>query len=165
MYSSAVFLNKAPVTTSQIIAETNQTILSARNDMKKDGGAQKPILSVVNTEMNSLDVIAQYFDPAVESSDEAKKQAVLNSLKDQDPDIEKSVDRIEIIPMATQFGQPTFVGTMPLLQLFKIFFGHHSLAYDVPIQNLLICGYGDLCSSHHHVHRGGERVSSLLQSL
>ena len=58
-----VFLNKAPVTTSQIIAETNQTILSARNDMKKDGGAQKPILSVVNTEMNSLDVIAQYFDP------------------------------------------------------------------------------------------------------
>ena len=149
-----------------IVAPSVNNVISARSDMKKDGGAQSPILSIVPADdNNTLNVVAQYFDPAVESSDAAKKQAIINGIEAFHPDIQNNIDHIDIIPMATQFGQPSFVGTMPLLQLFKIFFGHHALAYDMPINNLLVCGYGPLCASHHHVHRGGERVASLLQSF
>jgi phytoene dehydrogenase-like protein len=150
---------------SQIIAPSTADILSARSDMKKDGGAQSPVLSIMGMNETALDIIAQYFDPVVDSSDDAKTQAITNVLERNAPDIAAKIDSIEIVPMATQFGQPTFLGTMPLLQLFKIFFGHHSLAYDMPISNLLVCGYGQLCASHHHVHRGGARVASLLQSF
>jgi hypothetical protein len=160
-----VLKDNPSVLSSQVIAPSTNNILSARADMKKDGGAQDPILSIVDMNGTILDVIAQYFDPVVESSDDAKKQAITNVLKVTNPDVAQHIDRIDIVPMTTQFGQPTFVGTMPLLQLFKIFFGHHSLAYDIPISNLLVCGYGQLCASHHHVRRGGERVASLLQSF
>jgi hypothetical protein len=143
---------------------TGNDITTARNDLKKEGGAQMPVLSVVAITHNGvdmIDILAHYFDPTLEDT-----TPVIDAIKRAlGADIESLITSITLQPTPSQCGNPNFISTMPLLQLFKIFFGHHSLAYDNPVQNLMICGYGNYAVSHPHVRRGGERVATLLQSL
>lgn len=159
----------------QIIAPSVEYIQQARSDLKSDGGSQKPVLSIVNVSKNTtglspaghivLSVIAQYFEPNLDNDDAiimAVKQSMLENIDGLNDD---NIIHASVHKMPSQFGQPTFNTAMPLLQLFRVFAGHHSIAYDMPIENLVVAGYGGGTANHHHTFNGGERVATLLQSL
>ena len=161
---------------SQMIAPTWDYITTAIDDMKKGGGSQHPILSVVNCSADNatltkdghvvLDVVAQYFDTDVQGDDnhDALAQAVKQVVEQEIPLADGAIKTIKIMKSPTQFGQPNFVGMMPLLQLFKAFSGHHGLAYDFPFENVMLVGYGDGCAPHCHVFDGGARAAALFNS-
>lgn len=161
-----------------IIAPDKEYINTARHDCKHDGGSQFPVMSVINiTGQNPhfapeghyvLDILSHYFDlslPGKEDSAEAQILVTIQALDRFFPGIADMIVHSDAAPMNTQAGQPNFSGSMPLLQLFKIFFGHHSIGYDAPYHNLLIAGYGNEACTHYHVNNGGMRVANLLQSL
>ena len=150
-------------------------IARAKHDMREDGGSQFPMLSIVNISGKNpalakdktavIDVIAQYFEPGLEELDKGPLMAVTQALAKAFPDIESKIIHSEVALPPTQFGQANFIGTMPLLQLFKVFSGYHTMGYDMPIDNLLVAGYGSGTSGHYHVNDGGDRIATLLQSL
>ena len=141
-----------------ISAPSMQYIKIARHDMKNTGVSSHPMVSIVGN-----DIIAQYFD--ADADDGQIVSAVRDVIIKNNPDINHGDLNLKLLPMATQFGQPTFVGAMPLLQLIKVISGYHSIGYDLPLRNLLIAGYGQGAASHYHTHEGGIRVANLLQSL
>jgi phytoene dehydrogenase-like protein len=157
-----------------IIAPNANYVTTALKDMKADGGSQFPILSLVNVSKGSdylapeghttLDVIAQYFVHDLEHQDPILK-AVNQALVKAYPALEGAIVDMSLSSVATQCGLPTFMGTMPLLPLLKIFGGYHSMAYDCPMDNVLIAGYGEGSVGHHHVHDGGERIAFLYDSF
>jgi len=164
----------ADINIPQFIAPAVDYIKNARLDMKSDGGSQSPILSIVSTMGQSelspegtvaLDIIAQYFEPDLNNDDailQAVKQAMIDNIDGLDDD---KIIHTSIHPTATQFGQATFSSAMPLLQLFKVFSGYHAIAYDLPINNALVVGYGMGTANHYHTYDGGERVASVFQSM
>ena len=143
-------------------------------DMKADGGSQYPVLSVVNMSKISsnfapdghatLDILAQYFDSDLDQAEPVLK-AVKQALVRAYPTLNEHIVHMSLHRAPSQCGLPTFTGTMPLLPLLRVFGGYHSIAYDCPIVNILIAGYGDGCTAHHHVHDGGVRVASLYDSF
>lgn len=161
-----------------IVAPSPHYMTEARTDFKKDGGSQLPMVSIVNVTdafagfipdgQFVFDILAHYFDPSMaenESTREAQILVVIQALDKEFPGIADHIIHSNMRVMNTQGGQANFMGGMPLLQLFKIFFGHHAIGYDAPYHNLLIAGYGAEACAHYHVHKGGVRVASLLQSL
>lgn len=159
-----------------IIAPSANYLTQARYDMKKEGGSQYPVLSIIDVTQESpnfaedgvcvLDITAQYFEPGLEIENaEALKAAVIQALWGVDEIIHDKVIYVDVMAVNSQFGQPTFIGTMPLLQLFKVFSGYHALAYDMPIDNVIFAGYGGGTCAHYHTYNGGARVANLLQSL
>ena len=160
------------------VAPSVEYITNARSDLKKDGGSQLAMLSIVNvTDDNSdfcpegqcaIDILAHYFDPALATDAGARDLqilAVIQALDQAYPGISDKIIHSQFRAINSQGGQANFMGAMPLLQLFKIFFGHHAIGYDVPYNNLLIAGYGAGACAHYHVNKGGMRVATLLQSL
>lgn len=157
------------------VAATDGYIAQAKDDMRRDGGSQYPMLSVVNVGrqhpslvgegLHVLDVVAQYFEPGLQDLDEGPLMAVTQALTKAYPEIKDHIHKCEIAIPPTQFGQANFVGAMPLLQLYKVFSGYHAMGYDVPLDNLLVAGYGSGTAGHYHVNDGGLRISNLLQSL
>ena len=155
-----------------LVAPSVDYIKNAYIDTKTDGGPQNPVLSVVSYESSDqgivLDILAHPFDPHLKEGNatvQAVTDSVKNGLKQIDPDIEEKITATEILSCPTLCGQPNFTGTMPLLQLLKVFFGHHSLAYDMPITNMIMAGYGAHTVSHSHVVNGGIRAANLYESL
>jgi len=157
------------------VAPNLDYIAKARQDFQTDGGSQNPILSIINVSekypqmgingQSVLSVIAQYFEHDLDN-DEAILMAVKNALKLQIPDFDISkIVNASLFPVSSQFGQPTFNSAMPLLQLLKIFSGYHAIAYDFPIENAVVAGYGGGTAAHYHTYDGGERVANLLQSF
>lgn len=150
-------------------------VARAKRDMIEDGGSQYPMLSIVNISGRNpslaanntavIDVIAQYFEPDLQDLDKGPLMAVMQALTKAFPDIESKIIHSEVAVPPTQFGQANFIGSMPLLQLFKVFSGYHTMGYDMPIDNLLVAGYGSGTGGHYHVNDGGERIATLLQSL
>lgn len=162
----------ADIIIPNLIAPTVDYIKEARLDMKSDGGSQHPIISIASTIGHSdlspegyvsLHIIAQYFEPDLDN-DDAILMAVTGAMVDHIDglDDDKIIDAT-IHPVPTQFGQATFNSTMPLLQLFKVFSGYHAIAYDMPIDNMVVAGYGMGTANHYHTYDGGERVARLLE--
>jgi phytoene dehydrogenase-like protein len=161
---------------SGIVAPSTSYVQTAMADLKKDGGSQYPCISVVDcsSENQSLvkdghhvyNIMAQYFEEDVQDlgNFDAISQAVKQSVLKAFPDVENNIVYFESVKAPTQFGQPTFIGLKPLLQLYKIFSGHHSLGYDLPLTNMLIAGYGFGCAGHYHTMDGGVRVSGLFDT-
>ncbi len=142
------------------------TAISSRKaltDFKADGGSQYPILSIV-AHGQSLNILAQYFEPDLDN-DEAISQAVKQSLTKINPSIANMIESMSVTPLPSHVGQPNFLGGMPFLQLLKVFSGHHALAYDIPLSNAVMAGYGTGAGAHPHVINGGERAATLYQSL
>jgi hypothetical protein len=98
-------------------------------------------------------------------NDDAIKQAVTQSLNKIIPNIKDNIETVTIAPVGSHVGQPNFLSGMPFLQLLKTFSGHHALAYDLPLSNAIMAGYGAGACAHPHVTHGGERTASLYQSL
>lgn len=163
---------------NQMIASSVDYIAQARNDMKKDGGSQLPFMSVVNVTRDHpefaaqghhvIELLAHYFEPQTEDDQSMQEAQILVAIQALDkayPGISDHVVHSALLPVPSQGGQANFTGAMPLLQLFKIFFGHHAIGYDIPYHNLLVAGYGAGACAHYHVYNGGMRVANLLQSL
>lgn len=163
---------------TRYVAPSVSYVTDARHDLKKDGGSQLPVLSLVNITQSCphfapdghivLDILAHYFDPALDTEELTHEAQILVTLQALDaacPGIADTVIHSAIRPMNSQAGLPGFHASMPLLQLFRIFFGHHAIGYDVPHHNLLIAGYGAEACAHPHIRDGGIRVATLLQSL
>jgi phytoene dehydrogenase-like protein len=166
------------ITAYKMIAPTTDYIYQARSDFKKDGGSQLALLSIANVTQDNLDfapeghyaldILAHYFDPKLSENDDTREVQVLAVIQALDyafPGIADHIVHSTSCAMNSQGGQANFMGAMPLLQLFKIFFGHHAMGYDVPHHNLLVAGYGAGACAHYHVNNGGMRVATLLQSL
>lgn len=157
------------------IATDDAYIAQAKSDMRRDGGSQYPVLSVVNVGRQSpslkddglevLDVVAQYFEPGLQDLDDGPLMAVTQALTNAYPEIKANIKHSEIAVPPTQFGQANFIGSMALLHLYKVFSGYHAMGYDVPLDNLLVAGYGSGTAGHYHVNDGGMRIADLLQSL
>ncbi len=157
-----------------IFASDPDYVTTALQDFKGEGGSQYPVLSIENVSRVSsnfapdghvvLDITAQYFSHDLDKEDPILK-AVKQALVRVNPDLDGAIVNMSMSPVATQTGLPTFTGTMPLLPLLKIFGGYHSIAYDCPMGNVLIAGYGEGCVGHHHVHDGGERIAFLYDSF
>lgn len=171
-------LSRSPEALDQshiFLATDEGYIARAKDDMVQDGGSQFPMLSIVNISRKNpslandnvvvIDVIAQYFEPGLQDLSGGPLMAVQQALTKAFPEIEGAILSCEIAVPPTQLGQANFVGAMPLLQLFKVFGGYHSMGYDMPIDNLLVAGYGAGTAGHYHVNDGGERIAKLLQSL
>lgn len=159
----------------KMIAPSVDYIQQGRIDLKADGGSQDPVISIINVSEDNdiftppahmvLSVIAQYFEPNLDN-DEAMIMAVNHAMVNHIDGLEDDhIIHASVHKMPTQFGQPTFNTAMPLLQLFRVFSGYHAIAYDVPIDNLIVAGYGGGVANHHHTYDGGVRVATLLQSL
>ena len=156
------------------VAADESYIAQAKNDMRNEGGSQFPMLSFVNVSRKNpslardntsvIDVIAQYFDPELEDLNDGPVKAVIQAIAKEYPGFVDKIIHTSIATPPTQFGQASFIGTMPLLQLFKVFSGYHSMGYDMPIENLLIAGYGSGTAGHFHVNDGGVRIANHLQS-
>ena len=164
--------------THRLIAPSVDYITSARNDFKRDGGSQLPICSSINITKNNenfaadghyvLDVLSHYFDPQLIDNKGARDAQIMTTIQALDkayPNMSDAIIHSSIRPMNTQAGQANFTGSMALLQLFKIFFGHHAMGYDIPFNNVLVAGYGNDACAHYHVYNGGVRVANLLHSL
>lgn len=157
-----------------LIAPDVDYITQAKSDMKSDGGAQNPVLSIVEVTKNYpelgagqklLTIMAQYFEPNLDN-DDAIIMAVTKVMTAHISGFHAGdVTHASVHPTPTQFGQPTFNTAMPLLQLFKVFSGHHAIAYDIPIDNAVVAGYGMGTANHYHTFDGGARVANLYQSL
>ena len=161
-----------------ILAPSIEYIINARTDYKRDGGSQLPVCSIINiTKHNDdaapnghyvLDVLSHYFDPQLRNDAGACKAQIMTTIQALAklyPDIPDSITHSAIRPMNSQAGQANIMGSMALLQLFKVFFGHHAMGYDIPFNNLLVAGYGNEACNHYHVYNGGARVANLLHSL
>lgn len=140
-------------------------INNALQDFKDHGMSKQPMISVQPMAGGRLDIIAQYFDPSLADDDTGIAEAVIKAIEASNPSVKGTIKDLRQQPLPTQFGQPSFASALPLLTLFKVFFGHHAIAYDMPVQNMVVCGYGNHSETHHHVQRGGERAANLLQSL
>jgi phytoene dehydrogenase-like protein len=164
--------------TPQIIAPSVDYITSARSDFKRDGGSQLPMCSIINVTHNNgnfapdghyvLDVLSHYFDPTMADDAGACDAQITTTIQALDtayPNFSESIIESSVQPMNSQGGQANFTGTMALLQLFKVFFGHHAMGYDIPFQNMLVAGYGNGACAHYHVYNGGARVANLLHSI
>jgi hypothetical protein len=163
--SLTVTLNQ-PMETG-LIAPSVKYIGQALNDMRAEGGSQYPLLSILKQDEKTYNILAQYYEFGLEvDNEESIKMAVTQAIvKHHDPEFESKIEKIKIDPCATQFGMPSFSSAMPLLQLYKVFSGYHSIAYDTPIANMTFAGYGKACAGHHHMRDGGERVANLYQNL
>jgi|GEM_PF-7049726 len=108
--------------------------------------------------------MAQYFEEEVqeEGNFDAISEAISQAVKQSMPEISDKITYITSEKSPTQLGQPNFIGTKPLLQLFKIFSKHHALGFDLPIANMVFSGYGFGCAGHYHILDGGEKVALLF---
>jgi hypothetical protein len=162
----------------KIIAPTVDYIEKARTDFRVDGGSQLPFLSVINVTHDRpdfapdgshvLDILFHYCDPNLmddEGAQDAFIQTTIQALDRAYPNFSDSIIETGFTKPNSQAGMPNFTGAMPLLQLFKIFFGHHAMGYDMPFDNMILAGYGSEACAHYHVQKGGMRVSTLLQSI
>ena len=158
------------------IAPTIDYIDQARNSFKHSGGSEMPVLSIVNVTTPGfapddhyvIDVLAHNFENTTDadgSNNHSKILATVQAFIKAYPGVESHILHSAYRPMNSHDGYPNFVGTMPLLQLFRIFFRHHAISYDTPQDNLLMAGYGIEACAHAHIHNGGVRVANLLQSL
>ena len=164
---------KGDIDLPPILAPTPDYINEARKDYETEGGAQNPILSIVNVtkhhpelgqgDAHVFDIIAQYFDPHADNHDPiliAVKQAMTNHIDGLN---ETDIIHISLHPISSQFGQPTFNSAMPLLQLYKVFSGYHAIAYDLPTDNAIIAGYGMGTANHYHTYDGGMRIAGIFE--
>ena len=136
----------------------------AYTDFKADGGSQYPVLSIAQVSEATYHILAQYFEPDLDN-DDAISQAITQSLNTLIPGIKDNIKDITIKPAGSHVGYPSFTGGMPILQMLKIFSGHHALAYDLPLSNAVMAGYGAGACAFPHVAQGGERAATLYQSL
>lgn len=167
-----------------IIAPDPSYIADARADMKKDGGSQLPVISMVIPSLksrslapdgtHSLSIMAQYFSADLPDDKETNDAIILACIQAIDAYAPGFADTIKhcvmtrgmkFVESCSQFGQPHFSGSMPLLQLFKIYFGHHALGYDLPLSNLVMAGYGSEATTKPHILQGGQMAANLLQSI
>jgi len=167
-----------------LIAPDPDYIAAARADAKKDGGSQLPVISMIIPSLqeqslapegdHSLSIMAQYFATDLPDDEDTKEAVALACIQTIDvyaPGFSDTVKHCEVtkgpqfVEGYSQFGQPHFSGNVPLLQLFKIYFGHHVLGYDLPLSNLVMAGYGSEATSKPHILHGGEMAANLLQSI
>lgn len=167
-----------------LIAPDPFYIYRARTDMKQDGGAQLPVISMIIPSlthsslapegMYSASIMAQYFAADLPDDTETREAMILACIQAVEalaPGFGESIRHSEVMPPRrlaethSQFGQPSFSGAMPLLQLFKTYFGHHAIGYDLPYANLVMAGYGSGASARPHILDGGEMAAKLLQSI
>lgn len=167
-----------------IIAPNVNYLTKARTDMHQDGGSQLPVISMIIPSLDnpslafdnrhSISVMAQYFATDLPNDKETKDAIILaciQSIDEYAPGFAEKIVHCEVshgtdlTKTHSQFGQPYFSGNMPLLQLFKTYFGHHALGYDLPVSNMVMAGYGCEASSKPHILHGGQMAANLLQSI
>lgn len=164
-----------------IIAPDMDYIKTAHHDSHDEGGATRPVISLVIPTLSSdelapqghhtASIIAQYYEPNLPNDADnwgAIASSVYSAIETVSPGFSKLVDTAAVYMgdnLARTIGpinRESLGGGHPLTQLFGGLFGHHALGASFPYENLVICGYGPESSASPHINRGGQNAAHFV---
>lgn len=168
-----------------VFCPTLEHLTTAQTETRKEGGPQYPALSMIIPSAaeeglapngkHVASILSQPFDSTLIDDAINRKNIISVTLAMIDDYAPGFTDLIEGEPAIFSgqncdlclppMNRMSLRSGLPLNQVYASRFGHHALGFDLPFENMLICGYGPEASATPHVNQGGENAAKLALDI